>query len=147
MVRWDGVVEPQRREELVSSIDIVPTLLAAAEVETSEELPGIDLVQVLKGNTLQSDRAVFGGIYPGDATSLGHPERDIAYRWVRKGDHKLIVPNGADAWGDYLKADALFDVANDPGEKTNLIGEVSMAATASQLRELLESWWPYDSQE
>jgi len=147
MIRWDGVVEPQRREELVSSIDIVPTLLAAAGAESSAKLPGIDLIGAVRKNSLASDRAVFGAIYPGDATSLGHPERDVAYRWVRKGNHKLIVPTGENAWGDYLKSDALFDVANDPGETKNLIGEESATATVSRLRSLLDSWWPYESQQ
>lgn len=138
LIRWDGKVEPGTREELVSSIDIVPTLLKAVDLTASalEGMPGVDLL-----GDLDPDRAVFGEIYPGDASVLGHPERDIAYRWVRKGDYKLIVTHGEKPWGGYLEGDALFHVAEDPAEKRNLIDDPGTAARVKELRLLLDRWW------
>ncbi len=135
LIRWDGVVTSGVHENLVSSIDLVPTLLSAAGVSV-EEFPGIDLL-----GEQESDRSVFGAIYPGDATSLTNPGKDVAYRWVRRGRYKLIVPNGDDPWGDYLSRPALFDVVNDPKETINRIDEKELLKTVSELEVELDSWW------
>lgn len=141
LIRWDGVVEPQRRTELVSSVDLVPTLLSAAGISGKAGVTGHDLIAELKEDSLSEDRAVFGEIYPGDATEPIRPEQDIAYRWVRKGDFKLIVTHGKNPWGGYLSGDALFDVANDPAETTNLIEDKRFQEVVSELRQELDSWW------
>ncbi|MDF1863139.1 MAG: sulfatase-like hydrolase/transferase [Verrucomicrobiales bacterium] len=135
LIRWDGVVKPEAHPELVSSIDIVPTLLRTVNAKT-KEFPGRNLL-----GDLESDRAVFGAIYPGDATSLGHPGRDVAYRWVRKGDWKLILPVGDAPWGNYLKGPALYEVAVDPKETKNRISEEGSRVIAGQLEKLLDDWW------
>ncbi|MAS92021.1 MAG: sulfatase [Verrucomicrobiales bacterium] len=141
LFRWDGVIEPETHEELVSSVDIVPTLLAASGCEPIEG-QGVNLLPAMKGETdLDSERAVFGEIYPGDATSLGHPDHDIAYRWVRQGDFKLIVPHGEKPWGGYLDQVALYNVASDPTESVNLAGEAKVEGIRENLQNLLDVWW------
>ena len=40
LVRWPGQIVPQMREELVSTIDLLPTLLAAARAHPVEDVPG-----------------------------------------------------------------------------------------------------------
>src|SRR5258708_5506719 len=40
MLRWPGHTRPGRYEDLVSTIDLVPTILAACAVATPKELPG-----------------------------------------------------------------------------------------------------------
>jgi arylsulfatase A len=142
LFRWDGRILPGKHQELVSSVDIVPTLLAAAAIDSSK-LPGEDLLPALTGSAeLDANRAVFGEIYPGDASSLGNPERDLAYRWVRQGAYKLIVPEGANPWGNYLKSAALYDVAGDPRETRNLIDAPKHQGTVANLRRQLDDWWP-----
>lgn len=138
LIRWDGVVPAGRHEELVSCIDIVPTLLRLADMEGKavEEMPGESLV-----GELDPERAVFGAIYPGDATRLGHPEEDVAYRWVRRGEYKLIVPVGPEAWGGYLKEPSLFNVAKDPHEKINLFARPALHEIRADLEENLDRWW------
>lgn len=142
LIRWDGEVEPATHQGLVSSIDIVPTLLKAAGAKVPAQLPGIDLLPSARGKkALDPDRPVFGEIYPGDATSLGRPEKDIAYRWVRQGSHKLIVPHGENPWGGYLKKTALFDVEKDPRELVDLANNPEHAQDMQRLRKLLDEWW------
>ena len=145
LVRWDGRIQPATIDELVSSIDVVPTLLAAAGTNDTVDLPGLNLLPNASGEAdLPSDRAVFGEIYPGDATSLENPSRDIAYRWVRQGRLKLIVPesqNGADPWNQYLSEPALFDVVSDPDESENRIEDGQYKDVAAELRRLLDEWW------
>lgn len=147
LIRWDGVTKSAAHDGLVNSVDIVPTLLGAAGLKNrAKDLPGIDLLPSAQGlEKLDAERAVFGEIYPGDASSLRHPERDIAYRWVRQGDFKLIVPhvNKGDAkgraWENYVTESTLFNLAMDAGETRNLIAENK--TKAKHLQRLLDAWW------
>jgi uncharacterized sulfatase len=146
LVRWAGRTKAATHQALVSSIDILPTLLAAAEIASaSDEWPGQNLWPSATGShSLDPNRAVFGEIYPGDATSLGHPEKDVAHRWVRKGNLKLITTHkhgAAQSWGNYLEGDAVFDVVADPTESRNLIDRPELQAEIRSLRDLLDDWW------
>ncbi|MEM6916934.1 MAG: sulfatase-like hydrolase/transferase, partial [Verrucomicrobiota bacterium] len=145
LIRWDGVIPVGVQEELVSSIDIVPTLLRLAGVDDKkiDMLPGEDLL-----GELDPERAVFGAIYPGDASSLGNPAQDVAYRWIREGDYKLIVPRGPAAWGGYLDAMGLFRVSEDPYEESDLATDPALERVVSDLLEKLDEWWdPREAQE
>lgn len=142
-----GTVPEGRRGELISSVDLFATLLEAVRSGLSkagDPLPGRNLwADILSQNPL-SPRPVMGEIYPGDASFLGHPERDIAYRWIRDGDFKLIVPHsreGLKPWGGYLEKPALYDLSLDPGETVNLLGSPSFAAVARRLSAQLDAWW------
>lgn len=148
LFRWDGIVEPATHEELVNSIDIVPTLLQAAGVGESivESLPGVNLLTAGKSDSeLDADRTIFGEVYPGDATSLDNPAGDIAYRWARRGDFKLIVPHlhgeAKKPWGNYLPNgnSILFNVRLDPVESENVIAQ--HPEIAADLRKRLDEWW------
>lgn len=146
LIRWNGHVSPATHDGLVSSIDVMPTLLAAADIETdSLSLPGANLLPSATGQSeLSAERAVFGEIYPGDATTLGNPAADVAYRWVRQGSLKLIVPesdDGAVPWNRYLMEPVLFDVVSDPDESRNLFGDPEYRDAAERLRRLLDEWW------
>ncbi len=148
LIRWDGVIPPKTHNGLASSIDLMPTLLAAVEAKqrSKGDLPGMNLLPIAKGKgEIANDRTIFGEIYPGDATSIGHPERDIAYRWIRQGEMKLIVPHqhGQDkkAWGNYLDSIALFNVTIDPHETTNLATSPAQQQTTVRLHTLLTNWW------
>jgi len=146
LLRWDGVINPATIPQLVSSVDVVPTLLAAAGVEVADhDFPGISLLPSARGTEpLDDDRAVFGEIYPGDVTKLNDPAGDIAYRWVRQGRYKLIDPHsegGKPPWNRYLTAPALYDVVADPDERENLIDRAEHRDTAVSLRRQLDQWW------
>jgi len=135
LIRWDGKVTPAIHKDLVSSVDIVATLFDALGVE-DVALPGRNLLAAGL-----EERAVFGEIYPGDATQIGDPERDIAYRWVREGDWKLILPVREDPWGAYIDGPALYNVSVDPAETTDRIQDASAAPISRRLRSLIDDWW------
>ncbi|MFG0334539.1 MAG: sulfatase-like hydrolase/transferase [Maioricimonas sp. JB049] len=145
LIRWDGHVEPATHTAPCSSVDIVPTLLHAAGLpEAIDGLPGRSLLPAASGAEALTPRPVFGEIYPGDASTLGHPERDLACRWVREGEFKLIVPSAHDGkpgWGGYLDGPALFNVVDDPRETVDLIGAPDHSKTRERLRRLLDEWW------
>ncbi len=151
LLRWDGHTKPATHASPVSSVDLVPTILAAAAIEGNSEwtaavrLPGVNLWPAAIGDRqLDPNRAVFGEIYPGDASELGGAERDVAYRWVRKGRHKLIVPHnrpGQRPWNNYLRKPALYDVVSDPDERHDMIGDAKLSAAVTELRTQLDRWW------
>lgn len=145
LIRWDGHTKAKTHEQLVSSVDLLPTVLAAiGKPDAIASLSGRSLWSVTIGESEFEDRPVFGEIYPGDASSLGYPSRDIAYRWIRSGPVKLIVPQsqkGKAAWGNYLADVAMFDVVADPDEKTNLAAKPEHAADVQKLRRQLDAWW------
>lgn len=146
LLRWDNRIKPATHRELVSSIDLMPTVLTACGCDPgAKKLPGVNLLPSALGKArLDKERAVFGEIYPGDATSLGHPARDLAYRWIRKGDLKLITTHakrGKKPWGGYLTRDALFHLGNDPDESTNLIGKSEHRKKVAELKKQLNEWW------
>lgn len=142
LIRWDGHTKAATHEQLVSSVDLLPTVLTViGKPNAIASLPGHSLWSAAIGETKLADQTVFGEIYPGDASSLGHPSRDIAYRWIRSGSLKLIVPSGKTAWGGYLTENALFDVVADPGENTNLAAKPEHAVALENLRRQLDAWW------
>ncbi len=146
LIAWEGVTTARTHDELVSSIDLMPTILSACGIPLhNSKLPGVDLMPSARGeSSLSNDRPVFGEIYPGDATTLGNPSRDIAYRWIRQRTLKLITThshNGKPAWNEYLRRDALFDVLADPDESRNLIDDPAYSAAVTKLRMQLDQWW------
>lgn len=142
LLRWDGVIEPAKIDGLVSSIDLFTTILDAAKLDKAFSSPGISLIPSATGKaTIDPARAVFGDIYPGDASVLDNPAADIAYRWVRQGDFKLIVPQSNNPWGNYLSEPALYNVSADPGETENLIGNQAYRSVANHLNNVLDTWW------
>lgn len=139
LVRWDGHVQPADHAKLVHTIDIVPTVLAACGLSqtVTARMDGISLLPSATGEEPLPDRAVFGAIYPNDATALGRPWQHVRGRWVRSGRHKLIEPGPAK---NPLKP-ALYDLQNDPLEQHNLVAEAEYAAVVQRLRQSLNNWW------
>ena len=158
LIRWDGVIEPQTRHGLVSSVDVMPTLLKAAGVPTERfaKLPGLDLFSLLQTKKMiPQERTIFGEVYPGDATELNQPENDIAYRWMRQSNFKLIYPHALNesanssqsesgyikAWNAYVSQISLFDVQMDPFEKINLSSSPKFQSTLERMVKILNEWW------
>ncbi len=144
LFRWDGHVKPATHEQLVSSVDLLPTVYEALDQPAGAitGLPGRSLWAAAQGRATLADQPIFGEIYPGDASVLGRPSVDIAYRWIRAGNLKLIVPHSHQdkpAWGDYLTEVSLFDVVKDPEEKHNLA--TAQPDDVKRLRQLLNTWW------
>ena len=72
------------------------------------------------------------------------PAGDVAYRWVRNRNLKLIVPHSDDtgkAWNRYVDRTTLFDVENDPGETVDLSGKPDYRDDIERLTRLLDQWW------
>lgn len=140
LLRWDGHIKPGDHPQLVSTIDLAPTVLAATGLagEVTDRMPGVDLLPSALGREPLPDRAVFGAIYPNDAEKLGAPSQHVRGRWVRNGRFKLIVPGPAK---NPIPL-SLFDLQTDPGETTNLATQSGYATTLKRLQRSLDAWWP-----
>lgn len=133
MIRWPGKVKPSSSEALVQSIDLAPTILAAAGVQPTRDMPGMNLLDpaaVAKRDTL------FGEIFLHTAVDLADPAKNLRYRWVIERNWKLIVPHPANE----PKAEVmLFDLATDPHETANLAGK--HPDRVASLTKKLDAWW------
>jgi arylsulfatase A-like enzyme len=138
-VQWKGhLPEGKVDERPVIQLDILPTALAAAGVESQPDwkLDGVNLLPYLKGE--KADR-------PHDALYWRFGEQ-IA---VRKGDWKLVKAPGAGAQPGALAAGGattqgaqLFNLAKDIGEQSNLATQ-----EPDKVKELSAAWdqWNKDN--
>lgn len=152
LISLHGQTRPATHHAPASSIDILPTLLAAANIKSKvDSLPGQNLWPSATGKeSLDADRAVFGAIYPGDAESLRHPEQNVAYRWIRRRNLKLITihkQGSSKAWGNYVTGDSVFDLDADPTESRNIIAQANLQTQILELRQSLDAWWNPETQQ
>lgn len=132
IVRWPRHIEPQVRDELATSLDLAPTILNAAGLSPTKEMPGINL---LDDAAVAARTTLTGEIFEHNAVEIGKPASSLQYRWIIRGDWKLIVP------APRMKENSaeLFNLREDPDEQRNLV-----AGEASRVRELqreLDRWW------
>jgi uncharacterized sulfatase len=133
IVHWDGRVKGGRYSDLVSTVDIAPTVLAAAGLKAPDRMAGVNLLDAAAGKGPLGRDAVFGEIYLHTAVKLEDPRANLTHRWLRVGDWKLIVP---------VKDGAveLFNLADDPHEKANRAGE--NREVVERLKKRLQEAWP-----
>lgn len=147
---WDGGT---RRDELVSGVDLVPTLLDVVGAEAPHELHGRSLVPLLNGDETAWRDELF-------AEFTFHEYYDPR-RCVRTDQYKLIVnftvaPGFMDcssSWRPRTKPIApvnnpagfhppveLYDLASDPLEMTNVANDPALADIRQDLLARLDSW-------
>lgn len=144
---WPGVIQPGvRGEQLCSSVDIVPTALAAAGAEIPENLPGYNLLPILRTGQPTPRKEVYGETFAHDVADIDHPEQSLLYRWVIEGRWKLLLTYDGKV-GRYgrnhprtERRPQLFDLLADPHENENLAGE--HPEVVARLAAKLQAWWP-----
>jgi len=122
--RWPGVIKPADRPELCSSIDIAPTILAAAGAKIPENLPGINLLPALRDGRPIERNTIFGETFAHDIADIEKPEASLIFRWVIEDNWKLLKTyDGRLGKMKYPPTDAapqLYNLRTDPEEKINL---------------------------
>lgn len=87
LVKWPGQVPSgQRQEALISSIDLLPTLLDVAGQEPDSELPGLSLIPLITGKEMDWPREYIFADGVGSAAIFYCPRRS-----VRDKRYKLIA--------------------------------------------------------
>lgn len=133
LVRWPARVRPKASEHLASSIDIAPTLLAAAGLHATPEMPGLDLLDeaaVARRDTL------FGEVFTHSAVDIHRPASSLRFRWAISGSWKLILPEHRNA---PLAVVELYDLATDPHEARNLVHD--HPEKVAELKQKIDGWW------
>lgn len=131
LVQWKGRIPAgQTYDRPVISLDILPTALAAAGVEIKPEwqLDGTNLLPFLTGAEQGSPHKTLYWRF------RFPPSQPARYRWaIRQGDWKLVKND--------LEPLALYDLANDIGESTNLA-----AANPERVSTMEAAWRKWDAE-
>ena len=132
LLRWPGHTRAGRYHDLVSTIDLAPTILSACGVKVPAQMQGLSLLAAAAGKGPLKRQAVFGEIYLHTAVDLKRPALNLTHRWVRAGKWKLIVPQDG-------KGPELYDLSADPFEKKD--AAAAQPKRVGELRKLLDGWW------
>ena len=165
LVRWPGVSGTFASNALVSTVDLLPTILDAAGVAAPADLQGMSLRPVVSDPQAQG-REYLAGEFHSHGRSPFFPRRAI-----RDGRYKLIVNlrageatpqtgmDGDPGWNEPRQAayiDArheaayerwhnpprieLYDLQDDPWELRNRAGEASLATVQARMEQALADW-------
>lgn len=116
----------QRSDELVSSIDVFPTLLEFAGIAPPAHIAGQSLLPLF------SDPKHLLRPYVASECVGVDGLRGTGHRMVRTKRWKYMLSG--------TNEEALFDQANDPYELTNLVNETEHSKTLAQMREYMLQW-------
>ena len=152
LFRMPGKIGPAKRAGLVSSIDIVPTMLAAAGALIPKDLPGLNLLPSLNSGVPIERDTVFGEGFAHDVADVEKPEASLLFRWCIEGKPstnrrwKLLLTYDGEA-NRYQKIHPrterrpqLFDLKSDPAEKTNLAAD--NGEVVERLVNKINNWYP-----
>lgn len=146
MFSWPARLKPAERPELVTSLDLAPTMLAAAGAEIPADLPGLNLLpEMERGEPIERD-TIFGEGFAHDIADIHNPEASLLYRWCIQGRWKLLltydgeVNRYASSHPREEQRPQLFDLLADPHEETNLAGE--NPEIVEKLAAAIDGWYP-----
>ena len=146
MFSWPGHLKPGERRDLVSSIDLVPTMLAAAGAPIPDGLPGLNLLDELESETPIDRERIFGESFAHDIADIDKPEASLLFRWTIEGRWKLLLTYDGEV-NRYKsthprteKRPQLFDLIADPHEKRNLAAEYP--EVVARLAKQIGNWYP-----
>ena len=145
---WPGRIVPGVQPEVVSSIDLVPTILAAAGVSSPTELPGVNLLSLLSATQTLHRDAIYGEGFAHDIVDPDNPQDSLLYRWVIRGRWKLILTYDGKVSRYRVvhqrteRGPQLFDVLADPHEKANVAAD--QPQVVAQLVSKIADWWTVD---
>ncbi len=146
MYCWPAKMKPADRPELVSSIDIVPTMLAAAGARIPKDLPGLNLLLNLTDGSKIKRKAIFGESFAHDIADINKPETSLLFRWCIEGKWKLLLTYDGEV-NRYKSTHPreemrpqLFDLIADPDEKKNVAGD--HPEIVARMAKQIGDWWP-----
>ena len=146
MFSWPTKFKPADRTELCSSIDLAPTILAAAKIDAPEDLPGLNLLPNLVSGDAFARDTIFGESFAHDIADIENPEASLLFRWCIEDKWKLLLTYDGEV-NRYQsthpreeKRPQLFDLESDPTEAKNLAAENPEIVT--RLAAKIDDWYP-----
>ena len=157
LVRWPGVAKPGlTRDELVSLLDVMPTLLAGVGLKAPDNLVGTPLQPLVRGEPGKDWREFLF-----TEMNFHEPQMLRGQRSVRDARYKLLLNLVTSQHGHasvelvdfdsggvnvgsltvgHLAPVELFDLQTDPDETKNLADDPAHAATRRRLEAALQNW-------
>jgi arylsulfatase A-like enzyme len=126
VVRWPGVLpEKTATDQVAITMDLSASIARAAGAKPPKDRPfdGIDVLERLEKRLPLPERALFWRARRGERTWWAVREGSLKYVARRDGERK---------------AEYLFDLTDDPGEKNNLLAR--RGDNAARLKQLLAEW-------
>ena len=120
-------------DEIVSLIDLPPTLLAAGGVEPPASMRGRALQPLARGEAKDWPGEVFVQI---SENHVGRAIRTARWKYSVRAPEKRGWDDPA---SDVYVEDCLYDLAADPHERTNLVRDASLAPVRAELAARLKS--------
>jgi arylsulfatase A-like enzyme len=134
MVHGPGFMAGGERAELVSIVDLAPTLLDAAGLGVPKEMQGASLMPRLRGEAADWVDEIFVQISEAQNARALRTKR-WKYGVSVQGDDAAAAKNRA-VWPVYAE-ECLYDLERDPHELNNLSGLASHMEVAAELRQRL----------
>ena len=147
MFSWpNGNLKNGKRKDVVSSIDLFPTVLAATGARTPKDLPGLNLLENLKNEKPIKRKGIFGESFAHDIADVENPEESLIFRWTIEGTWKLLLTYDGEV-NRYKtthpreeKRPQLFNLLEDPKEEVNLAEQ--NPKVVARLAAKIGKWWP-----
>jgi arylsulfatase A-like enzyme len=125
LILWGrGVPAGLRISQPVENVDLFPTLLELCNIPLQGELHGRSLVPLMRGESWEPKTHVFSHVF------LHEMVRETETGWKRVRPTEMGAERG--------RTDALFSLADDPQERTNLATD--RAEVAERLDRELDEW-------
>jgi arylsulfatase A-like enzyme len=154
IIRGPGFTGGRGLDELVSHLDIFPTVCEAAGVPTPPWALGRSLAALVAGEEAPGPRsAIFSELTYHAAYEPQRAVRTQRHKYIRRfGDRdRPVLPNTDDGptkdlllrlgWGERrIPFEQLYDLAFDPSEAANVVDDPEYAEVRRDLSERLERW-------
>lgn len=159
-IAWTGA-----SDQLVSVIDLAPTILSAAGCKLPTSFQGVDMQPLFQNKSATTREYAFSEHNWHDYEAFGRSVRHGDYMYlinrrpylawqgpadsVRSPSHKALLDGKkagdlnaaqADVFASPRPAVALFNVKKDPHQLTNLAGQPEFTTTQAELHKALEAW-------
>ena len=129
LMRWPaGMPGGLVYEGGMTTLDLMPTMLAAAGLPIPQRVQGLSRLEEIRHKELGWKAPVFIE----NITQLKVGDAFAVERAVRTKDWKLILRDHPN--------DELYDIAHDPDEKTDLMSRPEQKARIRELAQLIASW-------
>lgn len=144
---------------LVSQLDVFPTLCELLELPKPAWLQGESLLPLVRGEVVEVNEAVFAEYESHAVPDPAASVRTHDYKYIRRldGNDEPVQANTdatrtkalwlREGWDLHLLApEQLYDLHNDPTEKTNLVGDPAYADVLADMRgRMVERMETYDN--
>lgn len=148
MYRWPGKIKPRLdTSTFVSSIDMVPTALAAVNLNPTDEMQGIN---VMDSQSLEARKTVYSEDYNHDVADVNDPTASLEHRMIMQAPWKMIIPahesadlnkisTGGGRFIPVIGQTELYNLLQDPMEIRNVAADYPKVVEG--LKKEIEFWW------